>query len=601
MKPFLHVAAYHFTPLDNLRDRRSELLDLCQAAQLKGTILLSPEGINLFVAGLPDHVASLIDHLRTWPGLATLETKHSHCETQPFRRMLVRLKKEIIAFGVDGIQPGLRTSPKLPAATLRQWLDEGRDLVLLDTRNDYEVKLGTFRNALPIGVNHFRDFPNAVRQLPPEMKDQTIVMFCTGGIRCEKAGPFMENEGFHSVFQLDGGILKYFEDCGGAHYDGECFVFDQRVGLDPALEETHSAQCFHCQSPLTEAETRDPRYQPGSSCPFCFQSPAEQLARTLQKRHDALRQLTSPLPGSIAQDHEKPIHIPGDCDGLPLLDALNHAIRGQHPSYWAEELTHHRILDFQRNPAAPDRRVRAGERYLHLVPAVIEPDVNPDIRILHEDETILVIDKPAPLPLHPGGRFFRNTLQHLLCQIYHPQRPKPVHRLDANTTGILLLARTRHFAGVLQQQFQSRRVGKSYLVRIHGHPQQSEFTCSAPISRESGSLGSRCIDPVDGLPAETRFRVLHHPDPHSSILEAQPITGRTNQIRIHLQHLGFPITGDPTYLADGSLGSTQTLALTDPPLCLHAWRLSFQHPVTKQALEFESPPPTWALPLPSIP
>ena len=120
---------------------------------------------------------------------------------------------------------------------------------MLDTRNDYEVKLGTFRNAVPIGIDHFREFPGAVARLPPGLKEQAIVMFCTGGIRCEKAGPFMEREGFKSIFQLDGGILKYFEECGAEHYDGECFVFDQRVGVDPSLHETGSSQCFACQTP----------------------------------------------------------------------------------------------------------------------------------------------------------------------------------------------------------------------------------------------------------------------------------------------------------------------------------------------------------------
>jgi predicted sulfurtransferase len=187
--------------------------------------------------------------------------------------MLVRLKKEIIAFGVEGIDPARRTSPKLSARELKQWLDEGRPVTLLDTRNDYEVRLGTFRHALPIGVDHFRDFPAAVRRLPDTLKEQPIVMFCTGGIRCEKAGPFMEREGFRQIYQLDGGILKYFEECGGAHYDGECFVFDQRVGVDPALHETDSVVCFGCQSPLTEAEQEDPRYVPGRTCPYCFQTP----------------------------------------------------------------------------------------------------------------------------------------------------------------------------------------------------------------------------------------------------------------------------------------------------------------------------------------
>src|SRR6185503_15646103 len=166
------------------------------------------------------------------------------------------------------IDPARRPSPKLAARTLKQWLDECRPVTLLDTRNDYEVKLGTFKNARPIGVDHFRDFPDAVRRLPSELKEQPIVMFCTGGIRCEKAGPFMEREGFKNIFQLEGGILKYFEECGGAHYDGECFVFDQRVGVDPSLHETESAQCFNCLTPLTAQEQKDERYRPGKSCPF---------------------------------------------------------------------------------------------------------------------------------------------------------------------------------------------------------------------------------------------------------------------------------------------------------------------------------------------
>jgi predicted sulfurtransferase len=183
-------------------------------------------------------VEKLLAELRRLPGLAELAPKYSETDHQPFTRMLVRLKKEIIAFGVPGIEPAKRTSPKLAAKELKQWLDEGRPVTLLDTRNDYEVKLGTFKNARPIGVDHFRDFPAAVARLPAELKEQPIVMFCTGGIRCEKAGPFMEGQGFKHIFQLDGGILKYFEECGGAHYAGECFVFDQRVGLDPSLQET---------------------------------------------------------------------------------------------------------------------------------------------------------------------------------------------------------------------------------------------------------------------------------------------------------------------------------------------------------------------------
>lgn len=280
MPDIINLSAYKFTPLDDLPARREQLLQVCRAEGLKGTILLSPEGINLFVAGRRPEITALLAVLHAIPGLEDLTPKESLSEEQPFNRMLVKIKPEIIAFGVPGIDPARRTSPKLSAQTLRQWLDEGRPLTLLDTRNDYEVRLGTFRGAVPVGVDHFRDFPAAVAKLPPAMKEQPLVMFCTGGIRCEKAGPFMEQAGFKQVLQLDGGILKYFEECGGAHYDGECFVFDRRVGVDPALKATGSVLCYNCQMPLNLADQTDPRYVFEQSCPYCFDG-KENLKRRL--------------------------------------------------------------------------------------------------------------------------------------------------------------------------------------------------------------------------------------------------------------------------------------------------------------------------------
>jgi UPF0176 protein len=269
MPDFINLSAYKFAPLDGLPERRAELQAVCRAAELRGTILLSPEGINLFVAGTRANVDTFLAAVRAIPGLGDLTPKESLSAEQPFNRMLVKIKKEIIAFGVPGVDPARRPSPKLAPRTLKQWLDEGRPVTLLDTRNDYEVKLGTFRGAVVPHIDHFRDFPAAVAKLPAALKEQPIVMFCTGGIRCEKAGPFMELAGFKHVHQLDGGILKYFEECGGAHYEGECFVFDRRVGVDPALRETDAVLCFNCQQPLTAAEQRDPRYIPDISCPHC--------------------------------------------------------------------------------------------------------------------------------------------------------------------------------------------------------------------------------------------------------------------------------------------------------------------------------------------
>ena len=195
---------------------------------------LSPEGINLFVAGSASAVDAFLTTVRAVPGLAELKAKLSLSEHQPFGHMKVKLKREIIAFGVEGIDPARKPAPKISPRTLKQWLDQGKKLTLLDTRNTYEVAAGTFRGALNPNIRTFREFPQAVKRLPPEVKDNPVVMFCTGGIRCEKAGPLLAREGY-DVFQLEDGILGYFEACGGAHFDGTCFVFDERGGVDQRL------------------------------------------------------------------------------------------------------------------------------------------------------------------------------------------------------------------------------------------------------------------------------------------------------------------------------------------------------------------------------
>ena len=592
-QPIVNIAAYRFLPLSDLKSLRASLQRQCKDRELKGTILLSPEGINLFVAGAPDKIEQLLAQLRSLPGLETLQIKRSETDHQPFRRMLVRIKKEIIAFGVEGIDPARRTSPKLAPRELRRWLDEGRPITLLDARNDYEVKLGTFRNALTLGIDQFREFPKGVGKLAPELKQQPIVMFCTGGIRCEKAGPFMEREGFENVFQLDGGILKYFEECGGEHYEGECFVFDGRVGVDASLQETDSRQCFNCQSPLTQADQQHEHYVAGRSCPYCFKSEAEQRAAHIARRHEQIRQLAISLPGSTPQDHFKPVNVPAQCDGKTLLEALCRVAAHLPPGTWQERCNEGRVLNEAGQPALASQTVRAGERFRHKLSSVTEPDVNMHVEILHEDEALIVLNKPAPLPMHAGGRFYRNTLQHVLDSAYYPQKPRPSHRLDANTTGVLVVARTRHFAGLVQPQFARGEVEKRYLVRVQGQPDSGEFTCDAPISDSPGEIGSRVVDPTSGLTARTEFQVLERFTDGTSLLEARPLTGRTNQIRVHLWHLGFPVCGDPAYRPGGTLGDSQTLAITAPPLCLHASRITLMHPVTRERVQFAAPMPAW--------
>ncbi len=586
----LNVAAYKFVAMDNLPARKKQLLTFCRKQSLKGTILLSPEGINLFVAGSRRSVDSLLDELRADPKLADLETKESFSETQPFERMLVKIKREIIAFGVSGISPGQQTSPKLPPSELREWLREGRDLTLLDVRNDYEIEVGTFQGAVPIGVHHFRDFPKAVESLPPEIKKKPIVMFCTGGIRCEKAGPMMERAGFPHVYQLEGGILKYFEECGGEFYQGECFVFDKRVALDPNLNETETVQCYACQAPLSREDQASPLYNPPESCPKCH---GRRLRERIAKRQAKLQQVTNPLPGGVPYDNIRPMSVPLRLSGKPILEFLTalhpHVTREE----WQTELQANRIVQ-SGQPVAESKIVQAGEQYGRLFPGMVEPEVNACIDILHEDEALIAVNKPAPLPMHACGRFHRNTLEWILRQVYRPLKPRPAHRLDANTTGVVLLTTTRAFASQVQPQFEQLSVVKTYLARVQGHPDWESRTARLPISRERNEAGSRrCAS--DGLPAETQLTVQKRFSDRTALVTASPRTGRTNQIRLHLASLGHPVLGDPLYLPGNELGQLQTLSPSDPPMCLHALSIRIVHPLTQQEMDFTAPEPDWAI------
>src|SRR3954470_23616062 len=210
MPVFRNIAAYKFVSLGDLESLQITLRARCVNAGMRGTILLSPEGINVFVAAEPDAADALLDFIRSIPGLHDLAAKISESDHQPFNRMLVKIKKEIIAFGVPGIDPGSSPAPRISPRKLKEWLDRRQPLTLIDTRNAYEIKLGTFRGARALNLDHFREFPAAAASFPDDLKDQPVVTFCTGGIRCEKAAPLLRNNGFTEVFQLDGGILRYF-------------------------------------------------------------------------------------------------------------------------------------------------------------------------------------------------------------------------------------------------------------------------------------------------------------------------------------------------------------------------------------------------------
>lgn len=587
---FINISAYKFVDLDNLSHRKEELLPLCRSLQLKGTILLSLEGINLFVAGKRKAIDEFLEFLAHRPEYSNLPIKESISDHQPFSRMLVRLKKEIISMGVENIRPVSKTSPKLPAQTLKNWLDAGKDFTLLDVRNDYEIEIGTFSNAVPIGIDHFRKFPEATKALSDDLKNKPIVMFCTGGIRCEKAGPLMEQEGFNEIYQLEGGILRYFEDCGGEHYDGDCFVFDKRVAVDSSLKESNYEQCYACQAVLTLEDQNSEYYQPPHSCPTCFRTDDQRLNELLEERNNLIAHKTTPLPGSLPYDNIRPMNVPLRFDQHKTIDFLSGMHANLKTEYWVSECEQNRIT-YKHNPISADAIVRSGWRIEHHLPQTTEPAVNNRIRVLYEDDVIIAVDKPAPLPMHPCGRFNRNTLDYIINQVYVDEQIRILHRLDANTTGVVIMAKKKSAAQFIHPQFVNQQVDKTYLARVQGHPSEDHFYCEASISSEASVAGSRNIND-EGRTACTSFKLLQCFNDQTSLIQCKPKTGRTNQIRIHLSHLGFPIIGDPTYNSEGDL--TQSLELGEPPMCLHAYRLEFIHPNTKEGLKIQTNLPNWA-------
>ena len=273
---FINIAAYKFVTFNDTVERRATFQAICHNLDLKGTILLTPEGINLFLAGTRNNIDNFLDWLRKDARFADIEVKESLSNEQPFNRMLVKLKKEIITMRHPLIQPELGRAPSVKAADLKRWLDQGHDdagkpVVMVDTRNAFEVDVGTFENTIDYRIHKFSEFPEVIARHKPELDGKTVVTFCTGGIRCEKAAIHMQNIGYDSVYQLDGGILKYFEEVGGAHYQGDCFVFDRRTALNPELEATPTVQCFACRAVVTPREQISPLYKVGVSCPHCAQ------------------------------------------------------------------------------------------------------------------------------------------------------------------------------------------------------------------------------------------------------------------------------------------------------------------------------------------
>ena len=303
---FLVAALYQFVRLDDYQARREPLLEVCRNNDVMGTLLLAREGINGTIAGPEEGVRAVLSWLRSDPKLAGLEHKESWAEGgNPFYRMKVRLKKEIVTMGVAGIDPndvvGTYVEPE-------DWNDliSDPDVVLIDTRNDYEVDIGTFKGAVNPKTVTFREFPKWVREQERLHNKPKIAMFCTGGIRCEKASSFMKQEGFDEVYHLKGGILKYLETVPEAEslWEGECFVFDNRVSVGHGLKPGPYDLCHACRHPISDEDKRSEHYVNGVSCPHCFgKMSAEQKQRFAERQRqvDLAKQRGE---GHIAADQE---------------------------------------------------------------------------------------------------------------------------------------------------------------------------------------------------------------------------------------------------------------------------------------------------------
>ncbi len=265
------AALYKFVSLDDFHDMRQPLLDECLAAGVRGTLLLAHEGINGTVAGDRAAIDRVLEYLHRDPRLADLEHKESFDERMPFHRMKVKLKKEIVTLGVPDIDPNEVVGTYVRPG---EWdaLISDPEVLLIDTRNDYECDIGSFRGAVDPRTTNFRDFPSWVRSNLDPARHKKVAMFCTGGIRCEKASAFMLREGFEEVYHLRGGILKYLEEVPPEHssWEGECFVFDNRVAVDHRLEKGRYDQCHGCRHPITEEDKSSGKYEPGVCCPRCY-------------------------------------------------------------------------------------------------------------------------------------------------------------------------------------------------------------------------------------------------------------------------------------------------------------------------------------------
>jgi len=286
MAHYVVAALYKFADLPDFKEMILPLKILCDKHEVKGTLLLAQEGVNGTIAGSRGGIDAVVKYLRNDTRLEGLEYKESFATQQPFYRMKVRPKKEIVTLGIPGINPNKKVGKHVTPEVWNELISDP-DMVVLDTRNDYECEIGTFKGALNPNTETFRQFPDFVEKNLDPKKHKRVAMFCTGGIRCEKASSYMLEQGFEEVYHLQGGILKYLEKVKPEEslWNGECFVFDNRVAVKHGLEEGDFDQCYGCRLPISALDKESPKYVAGVTCPRCFDAASVKKIRRAAERH----------------------------------------------------------------------------------------------------------------------------------------------------------------------------------------------------------------------------------------------------------------------------------------------------------------------------
>ena len=283
-------ALYKFVRLDDYQQLQQPLIRLMEANRVRGTLLLATEGINGTVAGSRKGIDRLLDWLQQDERLSPLEYKESKTDTRPFKRTRVKLKKEIVTMGVEDIDPRRTVGTYVEPEDWDKLITDP-EVMLVDTRNDYEIQVGTFKSAVNPNTDTFRQFPGYVKKHLNPKKHKKIAMFCTGGIRCEKSTAYLKEQGFDEVYHLKGGILKYLEKVpeNQSSWQGECFVFDDRVTVNHQLESGRYDQCHACRLPITEEDKQSQHYQQGVSCPHCFDQHTPSRKKRFQEREKQMQ------------------------------------------------------------------------------------------------------------------------------------------------------------------------------------------------------------------------------------------------------------------------------------------------------------------------